>query len=238
MIALGPAGKVTHPFFLDKLEVSTKDYLECVKARQCSAADKVTGLFDEEKADAPAKDADGGTADAASAPTAATPDYLSEWSSRCNAHGGQDNHPINCVDLREAQAFCTWKEKRLPSEAEWDLAARGVENRIFPWGASAPSECGDACYDKNGACLRRAAGGGVATCVAGGRPADKTPEGVFDMGGNVSEWTADGVVRGGNFADVADLLKSTTRHEVAPALAHAKLGFRCAADAAPRDPKP
>ncbi len=175
--------------------------------------------------------ADAGPAAAASPAVAA---YLETWSRRCNAGRDADDHPVNCVDFASADAFCRWEGKRLPTEAEWELAARGPTGRPYAWGDEAPA-CGRACYDKNGACLERTAS--VATCAAGMHPADRTPEGVFDLGGDVAEWTSDAakgggrVVRGGSFIDDAEALRATRRSVVPPALAHVAIGFRCALDA-------
>ena len=89
--------------------------------------------------------------------------------------------------------------------------------------------------------------------MAGSYPADRTPEGVFGLGGNVAEWVSDGfdprlpggvdprgtpgaplqVVRGGSFFDGEDRLRGTFRNFAAPVMAHATIGFRCAMDASP-----
>jgi sulfatase modifying factor 1 len=98
----------------------------------------------------------------------------------CNwALPGRLDHPINCIDWATAQAFCVWDGGRLPTAAEWELAARGVEARTFPWGASPPTDA-LACGLNTGG-----------TCAVGSRPMGRTPEGLFDMAGNVREWNAD-----------------------------------------------
>ena len=91
----------------------------------------------------------------------------------------------------------------------------------------------------------------MATCAAGLHPADRTPEGIYDLGGDVSEWVSDGfaekpaggkdprgdpaaalrVVRGGSFIDLDDKLKATFRAGLPPGAAHVAIGFRCAMDA-------
>lgn len=92
---------------------------------------------------------------------------------------GRDDHPINCIDWPTAQAFCVWDGGRLPTAAEWELAARGVEDRTFPWGEDLPTDallCGHATHG---------------TCPVGSRTAGATPDGLYDMVGNVREWNAD-----------------------------------------------
>ncbi|HEY4119131.1 MAG TPA: SUMF1/EgtB/PvdO family nonheme iron enzyme, partial [Byssovorax sp.] len=263
--ALGEAAEarmvvLTRRVFLDKLEVTTRAYLDCVAARQCGSADRVTAPTD--LAAAPAPPPPTGSASAAASASAAPAvaaapspeEFVAVWSRRCNAPRRALDHPINCVDFRGADAFCRFKGKRLPTEDEWEAAARGHEARPFAWGDAQP-ECGRACFDKNGACLSPG-DDSIATCPGGVHLADKTPEGILDMGGDVAEWTADGfvarppggldplgdpsaplrVVRGGSFLDAADRLRATFRVGAAPDTAAVNVGFRCAMDAAPPDP--
>ena len=90
------------------------------------------------------------------------------------------NHPVRPLNLDEAITYCKWAEVRLPTEAEWEKAARGTDGRIYPWGNKEPS-CAIANID---GCM-----GG--TSVVGSYPAGISPYGVLDMIGNVWEWVAD-----------------------------------------------
>ena len=99
--------------------------------------------------------------------------------SGCDYPQGSD-HPMNCVSWPEAAAYCAWLGARLPTEAEWEMAARGDTDRIYPWG-NAPPSCDRAVM---GFC----AGG---TQPVGSKPAGASPFGALDMCGNVWEWVAD-----------------------------------------------
>lgn len=133
-----------------------------------------------------------------------------------------ENHPINCVDWSQAQAYCQWAGKRLPSEAEWEKAARGTEGRVYPWGNA---------WDRN-----RANVGGSGTVAVGSYPAEASPYGVLDMAGNVREWTADWydsdhkyrVLRGGSWVDEPWFARATNRGWVDPGYRFDFVGFRCA----------
>ena len=95
------------------------------------------------------------------------------------------DHPMNCVTWPQAQAFCKAHDGRLPSEAEWVRAARGSEGRTYPWGEEAPT-CERAIIrsDSPGCGLHR-------TWPVASRKLGATPEGIYDLTGNVSEWVAD-----------------------------------------------
>jgi sulfatase modifying factor 1 len=100
----------------------------------------------------------------------------------CNFHKkDRDNHPINCVDFKSAEAFCAFAGKRLPTEQEWERAARGDDGRKYPWGAEEPNMdllCWKRLKEKLG------------TCEVSSRPKGASPYGVLDMAGNVNEWTS------------------------------------------------
>jgi len=169
---------------------------------------------------------------------------FNDWTPKCNAVRDKLEEPVNCVDWTSAAAYCAQKGKRLPTEAEWELAARGPAGRAFPWGAK-ESDCEGVCAGRNGDCTPK----GVNTCTPGSHALDKTPEGIWDLGGNVAEWVADGfadsppggtdpklgagarrTVRGGSFATPLGEAKATVREGYPAGTRHATIGFRCALD--------
>ena len=168
----------------------------------------------------------------------------------CNwARTDRDSHPINCVDWQQARAYCEWVQKRLPSEAEWEKAARGADTRGYPWG-NEPVDCGHAVMDQSGS------GSGCGegrTWPVGSKPAGASPYKAMDMAGNVYEWVADWyedtyyahsppqdpkgpangsqrVLRGGSWRDDPVFLRTSFRYARDPASRSAVAGFRCARD--------
>ncbi|HOU39993.1 MAG TPA: SUMF1/EgtB/PvdO family nonheme iron enzyme [Promineifilum sp.] len=138
------------------------------------------------------------------------------------------HHPVVSVSWHDAQAFCEWAGLRLPSEAEWEKAARGSDGRLFPWGDEPPS----------GGRANFGMGQGATTAVGCFSPAGDSPYGALDMAGNVWEWTtAEGsggsarVVRGGAWPSEARHLRVTWRVEVEPAQSFNTVGFRVIAPA-------
>jgi formylglycine-generating enzyme required for sulfatase activity len=122
----------------------------------------------------------------------------------CNAsvedHG---QHPINCVEWSMADRFCRAEGKRLPTEAEWEFAARGSDGRKYPWGDKTPSSkhlnaCGSECeswFKKKGApsdgTLYQDSDGFPTTAPVGSFPQGTSRWEIQDIVGNVWEWTAD-----------------------------------------------
>lgn len=93
------------------------------------------------------------------------------------------DHPVSNVTWAQSRSFCMWLGKRLPTEAEWEKAARGTDGRMYPWGDTEPTA---ACLVANvGICT------GSGTHAVGSHPAGDSPHGVSDMAGNVDEFVAD-----------------------------------------------
>jgi len=227
-------------FCLDKTEVTTRAYMECVKKGECERPlESVSwpGLSDAQK---------------------------NRYSPLCN--GGRDDkgaHPINCVAWAMADNYCKKHGGRLPTEAEWEYAARGSSQRHYPWGDEAPSAdrlnaCGAECakwQKEHGEAPRmmyEEDDGYPTTAPVGSFPKGASAHGLMDLAGNVWEWTADvyapytseasvdpkgpaqgaeRVARGGAFNGfMADWAKPAYRWKTNPDTYNHAIGFRCAAD--------
>jgi formylglycine-generating enzyme len=133
----------------------------------------------------------------------------------------------------EAEAYCAFRGGRLPTSDEWAFAAAGANARRYPWGDTG-AVCRRASWGlKDGPC----GFGHTGPELAGLHPQGATPEGIFDLAGNVSEWVAgaagdaDGVVRGGSFAaELATDLRTWRAVRVPVNTRSAELGARCAYD--------
>lgn len=158
------------------------------------------------------------------------------------------HHPINCVSWHQADAYCKWTGKQLPTEEMWEFAARGKTERIFPWGPGAPGSRWGAPPDiferLEGSCWTEDRKSNFDTCPVGSAPRGATPEGVLDLAGNVSEWTSspyckyagkkcDDMVRGvrggvNNWHSFPHWTWNTYRAGVEPGVTSNLVGFRCA----------
>jgi len=172
---------------------------------------------------------------------------------RCNWNDpGYEDHPVNCVNWQQAVDFCTWAGWRLPTEAEWEYAARSggpSSSYRYPWGTATATCMYAVMYDGGDGC------GTGRTWPVCSKPAGNTVQGLCDMAGNVWEWVEDDwhggytgaptdgsawvwsprgsyrVIRGGGFYDVAGSLRAANRNFDDPSGTPHALGFRCARDA-------
>ena len=150
--------------------------------------------------------------------------------------------PVIGVTWADAAAFCAWAGGRLPTEAEWEFAARGPEGRRFPWGSQPPAKS-LAHYHLDI--------GFAGTQPAGQLPAGATPQGVLEMAGNAFEWCADWydpgyyavspvdsppgpaagkhrVIRGGAWISLPDACRAAARSHFPPEKHSVLIGFRLA----------
>jgi formylglycine-generating enzyme required for sulfatase activity len=156
---------------------------------------------------------------------------------RCVAYGncpplhtvveaGDDERPATYTNWQAAQSYCNWAGARLPTEQEWEKAARGTDGRLFPWGNEPPSPELANLVRYKGNTIR------VGSYVRGA-----SPYGVLDMAGNVREWLQDsittGVTRGGSFGMEACFGTSGYRNLWKQSQGDYKTGFRCVLDQIP-----
>jgi formylglycine-generating enzyme required for sulfatase activity len=164
------------------------------------------------------------------------------WRGDARALAAPDAHPVTFVTWPEALAYCRWLSKqlgravRLPTEAEWEKAARGVDARIYPWGNEPRRD--------------RANYEGSSPTPVGNYRCPECANGLADMSGNVWEWTispyqpypydpaddranldADAlwVIRGGHFGDPARMVRTTVRTGADPGARRPFIGFRVVA---------
>lgn len=157
-----------------------------------------------------------------------------------SAMAGKAGHAVVQVSQRDAAAYCAWRGWRLPSEAEWEFAARGGDGRRYPWGNAPPRQGPDAQanFGTLACCAADGSDGFDKIAPVGGYPSGASPYGALDMAGNVWEWTASpfpgrpGFVslRGGGWGNDPYCLRTAYRHANPPDIGLGMVGFRCAAD--------
>jgi formylglycine-generating enzyme required for sulfatase activity len=148
---------------------------------------------------------------------------------KCNWNSGRINHPMNCVDWKQARTFCAWIGGRLPTAQEREWAASGGEGREYPWGSEPPGR--QACW--NGAGNDRGKGKRRTTCPVGSYPAGASKHGLLDLAGDVWEWLDTDYgggkeVRGGSwYRPDAMYLRASQRYGANPLSRLSLIGFRC-----------
>ena len=220
----------TKGFYIDKYEVTVKDFARCV--------------------------ADGACGDEGSAYNTYDGDTF------CNMKQSKDNHPMNCVGFFGANAYCEWAGKRLPSEAEWEKAARGGceihgeencenDSYVYTWGNEGEPSCEKVNMAND---LSDWGCGTNSTATGGSYSASNSPYDCSDMLGNLYEWVADawnedhtgapadgssrgtpdseGIRKGGSFmqSDITQF-RISYRASLSTEDIYNSMGFRCAMDA-------
>lgn len=147
----------------------------------------------------------------------------------------RETYPINCVNWNQARSYCQWRGGDLPTEAQWEYAARGTDGRIYPWGNQEPRD--------------QINFNATSTVPVASYPTGVSPFGLYDMAGNVSEWTLDWIgpyspagatnptgastgslraYRGGPFyTTYANEVRAAYRYGGTPSYGEPGLGFRC-----------
>lgn len=214
-----PAHRIDLPAFeIDRLPVTNAQFAELLNVAGPRDA-KGERLFDDDDPDA----------------------RIHRVGEKWTADRGFEHHPVVEVSWAGARAYCAWRGGRLPSEAEWEKAARGSDGRRYPWGNEPPDET-----------RARFRAGWNETAPVAAHPRGASPYGVLDMAGNAWEWVssayraypyraddgrerddADAVrgTRGGGHDSSAAEITTTQRGRMlsrAPRAGHHNIGFRCA----------
>ncbi len=213
-------GKTVHVagFRIDVTEVTVAAYRKCVDAGACLSRGLVMPYFSGKE--------------------------QPEWAWACNWNkSGRTEHPVNCLDRSRATTYCKWAGKRLPSEKEWEKAARGTDGRKYAWGntgygSTKVANIADETAKRKFSKLPTAEGyddGYVGTAPVGTFPAGNSPYGAQDMIGNVFEWVAElptegryRPLRGGSWGNDPTYARASDRDDDDPARRGSNIGFRCA----------
>ncbi|HSR32462.1 MAG TPA: SUMF1/EgtB/PvdO family nonheme iron enzyme, partial [Anaerolineae bacterium] len=160
-----------------------------------------------------------------------------------------DDHPVAGISWQSASDYCAWAGGRLPTEAEWEYAARGTEGVLFPWGDEFDCAGGNF-WDEDTGC----GDGYPGPAPVGSFPAGSSWAGALDMAGNAWEWVADAygpystetqvnptgpatgrerILRGGSWGYPPAFVRAAYRYPVPPSADYLAVGFRCAGSAAP-----
>jgi len=152
-------------------------------------------------------------------------------------NSGYDNYPVVNLTWQQASDYCQWIGGSLPTEAQWEIAARGVDGRIYPWGNNLPDRDYANYASNNGD-----------TMEVGSFENGMSPNRAMDMAGNVWEWVEDRygdyeagdlenpsgpnsgserVIRGGSWGSDVESIRSSNRYAISPNEYYGNLGFRC-----------
>jgi formylglycine-generating enzyme required for sulfatase activity len=215
---------------MDTTEVTVHDYRECVDKKACAGGRTTVDWPSISKED------------------------RETWSVFCNdGKPTRNDHPMNCISFDDAASYCKFAGKRIPTEEQWEYAARGTDGRAYPWGHEGPTSartngCDDTCAraarKPSETVAARLTGDDrwESTSPTGAFPEGVGPFGTFDMAGNVAEWTdaafcpygqsscgtSARVIRGGSWmSELPTSLRATARDKANPSARLAEVGVRC-----------